>query len=553
MKSFLFSFVILTTWTNLAQCANQLFHNGKIYTEVGTPTSNWLLLKNSRVHSFGKGPLPTLDPDAEKIDLKGKILLPSITDAHVHLTDIGREQFQIDLRGTKSAQEVIDRLQKALKEKRIKAPNVIVGNGWDQSDWPEQKFPTRAELDNISTEQPIILQRIDGHAVWVNTYALKESKIWNETIDPKGGKIHRGADNLPSGILVDNAMDKLKIFQARESSAQIEEYIQVAVGKAQSLGITGMHDAGATGPQIEAIRNLLRKKKLNFRFYEMISFSDTPTFERYLASGPEIDGEEGQLNVRAVKFYADGAMGSRGAAFKEPYSDDPKNKGLLNMEESQMVEAFTKADEAGFQIAVHAIGSLGNHLSINALEKALGPTIQSKRPRLEHTQVLDKNDIARIAKLGIIASMQPVHATSDMKWVVQRIGKKRARYSYAWNSLLKAKATLAFGSDAPMDFFNPWHGLFAAVTRQDKDFQPKNGFIPEEKISFQDAYKAFTTGAATASFSELMVGKLSNGAWADFIVMGKDPFASTPEEVRNLEVDETWIGGKKVFEKTSKI
>ena len=381
----------------------------------------------------------------------------------------------------------------------------------------------------------------------MNTFALRASHLWDKKEDPQGGKIVRDAKGEPTGMLIDTAMKELPALAGPTSDAQTEQYISAAIEKALSIGITSIHDAAATPHQVEAIRRLLKQGHLGFRFYEMLHTDDPHEFSAMLEHGIETNAENGRLTVRAVKLYADGAMGSRGAAFEEPYSDDPGNRGLLHSSEEELEKEMRQIDANGFQVAVHAIGSLGNQVTIDALEKTLGSKIREKRPRLEHAQVLTKAQIRRIAKLGIIASMQPIHCTSDMKWIVQRIGPKRARYSYAWRSLLNAKVPLAFGSDAPVDDLNPWHGLFAAFTRQTKDFKPAGGFYPQERITLREAYRAYTTGAAFAGFSENELGSLEKGKWADFIIVAKDPFKVSPRKLRDMHVEETYVGGEKAW------
>lgn len=535
--------------SSFAQCATTLFFHGHILPTLDSKPSEWILVKNGRVFSYGVGKAPDIHVD-EKKDLEGKWLLPSLTDSHAHITDIGREKNQVDLRGSKSSEEVVQRIKAFLMTHPTSVPGAIIGNAWDQTEFPEKKFPTREALDSISKDQPVILYRVDGHAAWVNTFALKQAKLFETKEDPKGGQILRAANGEPTGILVDQAMHALNSLLQNESDTQVERAVQEAVTHAHSLGITSIHDMGASHQEIEAMRRLLRSGQIHFRFYEMVSTKDPKTYEKYLKSGIELGGENDQLTIRGMKLFMDGAMGSRGALFDEPYNDDKKNKGLAMYEETELVNKIKEIDRSGFQIAIHAIGSRANHIAINAMEKALGNRIKDKRPRLEHAQVLLKADIPRIAQDGIIASMQPTHCTSDMKWVVDRIGKTRARYSYAWKSFLNAKAPLAFGSDAPVESLNPFPGVYAAVTRQDAEGKPEKGFFPEERISILDSFKAFTTGAAFAAFSESALGDLGIGKWADFIVTNQNPLVRSAKELYQFHVEETYIAGRRVYTKT---
>jgi predicted amidohydrolase YtcJ len=484
-----------------------------------------------------------------KVDLEGRYILPALTDAHAHLIDIGKEKFEVDLRGSRSPEEVVRKVRAFLKKEKPKKGSLISGNGWDQSDWPGKSFPHRTLLDQISNTQPIVLYRVDGHAAWTNTKALQLSGIWEKREDPKGGKVIRDKRNEPTGILIDEAMNPLGSLRWELTPNEIERFVKVAVERALSLGIVSIHDAGLAPEHVGILRKMLVDKKLSFRFYEMLSAGDDKALEKALNAGPIIDAENDRLTVRTVKLYADGAMGSRGAAFDLPYNDDAANSGLLMMTSEEMEKAFRRIDSKGFQIAVHAIGSKANRLVIDALQKALGSDIAKKRPRLEHAQVLTKEDIDRIGKLGIIASMQPIHATSDMKWVVDRIGKERARYSYAWKSLLKTGSPLAFGSDAPVEALNPWPGLYAAVTRKNAEQKPEGAFFPEERVSLPDAFRAFTEGAAFAAFQESKMGSLTPGKWADFIALSKNPFQGESKELLTVQVEATYLAGEKVWEK----
>jgi len=342
-------------------------------------------------------------------------------------------------------------------------------------------------------------------------------------------------------------MDALSTLIKPPTLEESKEYLTVAVEHALSLGITSIHDAGASQTTIQAIKSLLRERKLTFRFYEMLSGSDS-RLKSLLKQKPIVGQYDGQLDVRAVKLYIDGAMGSRGALFETPYLDDKSTSGLQLHSKEELQSLVNMIHKAKYQIAVHAIGSKGNKLVLDAFEKLNDKSIANKRHRLEHAQVLELSDLKRAAEMGIIASMQPTHCTSDMKWVVDRIGKERARYAYAWKSLLASKVNLAFGSDAPVESLNPWPGLFSSITRQSIDLEPKDGFFPEEKLNLNQAFAAFTAGSAYAAFHETNLGKLEQGYYADFILLDKNPYELKPTELYNTQVKATYIGGEKVFE-----
>lgn len=533
--------------------SDTVYYNGVIYTgDSGNRIANWMQVRDGKVVAVGPGKLlPKVDP-ATLVDLEGDVLLPGLTDAHAHLSNRGEELSQIDLRGTKTAQEAAERVRAALAADPT-GKDPLVGNAWDQSEWPEQKFSDRKVLDAVSATRPIVLYRVDGHAAWVNTVALKKSGIWRKKSDPQGGKIERDAKGEPTGILVDTAMRELSKLSPKPTVAKYEKYIEAAVREALKLGITSVHDAGIGANELEAIRRLLASGRVKFRFYEMVSGSPAKELRSFLKKGIVVGSYDDQLTVRTVKLFQDGAMGSRGAAFHSAYADDEHNHGLLRMPVKELTALVGEIDKAGFQIATHAIGTLANETAIDAYERVMGKEIGSKRPRLEHAQVLTEKDIARVGKLGIVASMQPTHCTSDMKWVEARIGKERARFAYAWKALLNANAPLAFGSDSPVESINPWQGLFAAVTRQTRDLQPKDGFFPEQRLTREEAFVAFTRGAAYAGFAEKTSGSLEAGKRADFVQLKKDPFKVSLEELYEMPVKATYVGGEKVYSAPSEV
>lgn len=534
-------------WAVSCFAQDTLFHNGLFYTaEPSSATSRWMHVRDGKILALGDQQTLPKNFSGNRVDLKGDVVIAGLTDSHVHLMSRGEELSQIDLRGAKSAEEASQKVALALRS----SPNengIIVGNGWDQSEWPGQDFPNRSLLDKIATSRPIILYRIDGHAAWVNTSALRKSGLWLKKTDPKGGKIARDPKGIPTGILLDTAMAPVSALIPPVSQHKAEKYLELAVREALKFGITSVHDAGVGANELEAIRRLLASGRVKFRFYEMLSGASLPELRTFLKKGIETGSFQDQLTVRTVKLFQDGAMGSRGAAFHSAYADDKENKGLLRFSKTDLEKLVTEIDAAGFQVAIHAIGTLANESAIDAYEKVLGKQVASKRPRLEHAQVLNEKDVARVGKLGIIASMQPTHCTSDMKWVEARIGKERARFAYAWKSLLDANVKLAFGSDVPVESFNPWLGWFAAVTRQDSQFHPEGGFFPKERLTRQEAYDAFTRGGAYAAFSESSRGSLAPGKWADFVRLDKDPFQVPLQEILQIKVKETYVAGEAVY------
>lgn len=526
-----------------AFASTKLFYNGKIHTEAGlaVPDATWMTVTNGKIADFGQNPPPSVK---EKTDLAGQTLFPALTDSHAHLMDIGKGQSEANLRGAHTEEEAAERVRQFLKG--FPTEKTVLGNDWDQSDWPGKQFPKRQTLDKVSSTQAIILYRVDGHAVWVNSYALKKAGVGPETPDPAGGKIYRDSTGEPTGVLIDGAMGLVSELIPSPTLEERKQFLEKAVKHAHSLGITSAHDAGVSSSTLEAIESLLKEKKIQFRFYEMLSSGSS---EIYLKQKPVIGKYDGQLDIRTVKLFIDGAMGSRGALFELPYEDDPTTRGLQFYTPEELRTTIQKIHANGYQVAVHAVGSLGNRLVIDAMETLQNP--KSQRHRLEHAQVFELKDIARAANLGIVASMQPTHCTSDMKWVVDRIGKDRARYAYAWRSVLDHKMPLAFGSDAPVESLNPWPGLFAAVTRQSFNLKPEKGFFPEERVTLSDAFRAFTEGAQYAAFHEDDRGKLKKGYVADFILLEKNPYQISLQELHEMKVQATYLGGMKVYENSS--
>lgn len=385
----------------------------------------------------------------------------------------------------------------------------------------------------MTTEWPVMLTRVDGHAVFVNARAMAIAKIDNTTADPAGGRIVRDDKGAATGVFVDAAEDLIARWVPAQSRADIERQILAAQDKALSVGLTGIHDMGTTREELAVLRSI--KKKLRIRIYVALDGKDEVLLAEEYARGPELDP---MLTVRAVKLYADGAMGSRGAALLAPYSDDPSNRGLQLMSTEALDKAVARAHKAGFQVCTHAIGDGANRSVLDAYAKVAKPI---DRYRIEHAQVVDKADWPRFAQLGVIASMQPTHATSDMPWAQRRLGPDRIAGAYAWRSLTKAGAKLAFGSDFPVELPNPLFGLYSAITRA--DHEGKTAFRTQEALSAEEAIRAFTLGAAYASFTENTLGTLEAGKLADFVVLSVDPVTSPAKALLTATVT-AYVNGR---------
>ena len=505
-----------------------------------------LVIDSGKVMAIGDDRLVENFSEAIIIDGQGKTLIPGITDAHGHVSSLGYTLLQIDLRDTSSARQAATQIADYAQKKPYL--NWIRGRGWNQVLWPGQQFPSAKILDELVSDRPIWLERIDGHAGWANSKALALAGINANTISPPGGEILRDAEGQPTGILIDNAMNIINQVLPLPSAEELAAALDAATTHLLSLGITSTHDAGVSANENRFYTDLAQQKKLAVRLYGMISSTD-PELGSILASGPTVDDND-LYSVKSVKVYTDGALGSRGAAMLEPYQDRPDHSGLLLTSQQQLRSIFNDAIKANFQVAIHAIGDKGNQIGLDEVEYAYA-TIggQNLRHRMEHAQIVALADIPRFKELNVIPSMQPTHATSDMNMAEDRIGAERLKGAYAWRSFLDQGSRLVSGSDYPIELANPFHGIHAAVTRQDKGNQPENGWIPEQAITIEEAMRSFTIDAAWAAHQENVLGGLSPGKWADFILIDQDLFTIPSQDLWKTEVLQTWLAGKQVYKK----
>ena len=481
----------------------------------------------------------------EQVDLRGQTVLPGLIDAHGHILGLGINQSQLSLRATNSLAQA----QAAITQygKQFPKNQWILGGEWNQAIWKLGRFPTAAELDTALADRPVWLRRVDGHAGWANSKALQLAGISRDTLDPPGGKIERDAAGNPSGILVDNAMSLMEKKLPPLNIAEQRAALDAALQSLREFGLTSVHDAGVSASTDKLFREYAIYGKLTTRVVGMISGVDE-FFDEVSKAGPLTSFADDRYSLRAVKLYADGALGSRGAALLQPYSDAPQTKGLLFVSDQTMLDMIRKAAIKGYQINVHAIGDAGNRQVIDSfaqLPKTVGPKIL--RHRIEHAQVLDQADIARVASLGLIPSMQPTHATSDMNMAEDRIGSERIAGAYAWRSFLKQGSRIACGSDFPIESANPFLGMHAAITRQDLNLKPEQGWHAEQAMTRLEAFRCFTLDAAYAGHQENLVGSLEKGKWADFIVIDRDFFQIPANEIHNIKVLQTFQAGQQVF------
>jgi predicted amidohydrolase YtcJ len=475
------------------------------------------------------------------VDAAGSTILPGLTDAHAHLYGLGLSLDVVRLVGATSYNEVIERVRQ--RAATTAAGEWILGRGWDQNDWPVKEFPTAAQLDAAVPDRPVWLKRVDGHAGLANSSAMRAAGVTAATKDPEGGRIIRDASGNPTGVFVDTAQDLIERVVPAVTREQRKRRVLAAAQNIAANGLTEIHDAGADGDTIRAVQELIDENRFPIRVYSMLS--DQGKFvDQWFKRGPLI-GYGGKLTVRSVKMYSDGALGSRGAALLEPYSDDPKNSGLMISTVEHMSDVALRARAAGFQGNTHAIGDRGVRNVIDAYERA--GVAPKERFRIEHFQVVAPSDFPRLVAKGIIASMQPTHATSDMYWAEARVGPERIKGAYAWRTVLNAGGRLAFGSDFPVEEVNPWHGIYAAVSRKDQKGWPAGGWYPDQRLTLAEAIRGFTKDAAYAAFEETSRGTIEPEKLADFTIVEGDPYTMSPDDLYKVRVKYTVVGGQIVF------
>ncbi|MFT5483408.1 MAG: putative amidohydrolase YtcJ [Halieaceae bacterium] len=488
------------------------------------------------------------DPDIQadsRIDGAGATMLPGLIDSHGHLASYGRALDSVDLVGVASEASAVARVA-SFMAKRTSRGDWILGRGWNQVLWDTPKFPQGSSLDVLGDEAAIALHRIDGHALWVNSKALMLAGIEGSTEDPPGGEIIRDTNGRATGVLIDNAMNLVLAVLPTISDDQLQDHLLSALRKLASFGLTSLHDAGVKAQQIRVMQTLARSNKLPVRVYAMLKVLDDAN-DVYLEGGIQLDDAQ-MLDIRSVKISADGALGSRGAALATDYSDQPGHRGLFLLNDLELERQMTRAMAKGFQVNVHAIGDSANTRVLDLFEQLLsGQSGSSLRHRVEHAQILDPSDINRFASIGVIASIQPTHATSDKNMARTRLGQKRLEGAYAWRSLLESNANLAGGSDFPIESANPFYGLHAAVTRQDHQNQPPEGWFPTQKLSRAQALAMFTEGAAYAAHQEKTLGRLLPGYWADFVLLRDDYFTVPEQNIWQNQVLKTFVAGELIY------
>ena len=535
--------------------ADLVFTNARIYTvDNSHPEASALAVRGGRVLFVGSDAeaKALAGADTRVVDLHGATVLPGFTDAHAHLLGLGNMLQRVNLAGSTSYEEVVARVKAWARD--VKPGEWIEGRGWDQNRWPTKEFPTHEALSRAFPNNPVVLDRIDGHASLANARAMQAAGVTSSTRDPAGGRIVRLPSGAPSGVFVDNAKPLIARAVPEPTLANTTKAILAAIAEANRWGLTGVHDPGEDAETVGIFEELAKAGNYSLRNYVMLSDPGEPGSAQaesnpYIKRGPQSALYDGHLWVRAIKLYADGALGSRGAALLAPYSDDPGNTGLL-LSRPEHIQAWAElALRRGFQVNVHAIGDRGNRIVLDAFDSALRKNPKADhRFRIEHAQVISPEDIPRFARLGVIPSMQATHQTSDMRWAETRVGPQRIRGAYAWRSLLNTGVIIPNGTDFPVEEVNPLLTFHAAVTRQDPNNLPQGGWYPDQKMTRQEALQSMTIWPAYAGFQESVLGSLTPGKYADFVVLDRDIMRVPETEILGTRVLSTWIGGKRVYE-----
>jgi predicted amidohydrolase YtcJ len=543
---------LITSCRENKQHADMVVKNAKVYTvDGGFAVLQSFAVRDGKFIAVGTDSSIAAIYEADTvIDAGGNTILPGLIDAHCHFVGYGLGLHYCDLVGTKSFAEVIERVKEFAKTN--KSP-WIVGRGWDQNDWADKNYPVRWALDSLFPNTPVILKRIDGHAALVNKTALRKANIHYET-SVSGGEIGKleingmpeNPDDILSGILIDNAVDLVEKVIPQPDFQTMREALLAAQKNCFAVGLTTVDDAGLMKWQIDIIDSLQKTGELKMRVYAMLTDSQS-NYRHYLVHGPY---KTDFLNVRAFKFYADGALGSRGACLMQSYSDQPGWKGFLLSPKAHFEEKMAMCAKYNFQACTHAIGDSANRVILSIYGDVLPDSFPEKRRwRIEHAQVVAPSDVRLFAKYGIIPSVQPTHATSDMYWAEKRLGPERVKSAYAYKSLLNAYKMLALGTDFPVENINPMHSFYAAVARMDLKAFPAGGYQMENAITRRDALMGMTVWAAYSNFEENEKGSIEAGKFADFVILDNDPMNCELAEIPAIRVLSTWIGGDVVYQK----
>jgi predicted amidohydrolase YtcJ len=551
--------VLAGFFAHRAQAQNQpqsgprtlFFLHGRIYTnDPQHPYASAMAVRDGKITCIGGIEQIMLEcgggaEDAEKVQLNGRFVMPGFNDAHVHLGSAGAHMLAVRLNGAATVEELQKRIADAVAKK--KEGDWITGGGWDHTLWPNKKFPNRQQLDAVAPKNPVLLTHISGHVAVANSLALKLAGITKDTPSPKGGEFEKGEDGELTGMLKEgSAISLVAQWVPDPTPAERRRGIELVLSDLAKNGVTSAQD-NSDWDDFLIYRDLRQEDKLTVRITEWLHFASPLNELQNLRSQGGVS--DPWLKTGALKMVTDGALGSRTAAMLEPYSDDPNATGILIMEPDKLRQMAIERDKAGFQLAFHAIGDRANRVALDvfeAVEKANGP--RDRRDRIEHAQVVALDDLPRFAKLNVIASMQPSHQSNDMRWAEARVGPDRIKGAYAWNTLQKSGARLAFGTDYPVEPISPFRGLYACVTRELPEGGPAGGWQPQEKISLEDCIRDYTLGSAYAQFEEGKKGQLKIGQFADFLILSSDLTKIPPADYLTTRVLRTVVGGRTVYQ-----
>jgi predicted amidohydrolase YtcJ len=541
--------------------ADVIFLHGNVYTGVvdkaafnAVKRAQAIAVRGDRIQAVGQNAdiLKLKGPSTQVIELDGKFLMPGFNDAHAHLSQGGFEALNVNLVGAKSLDEFRDRIRANVASAPPGA--WILGGGWDENLWPVKTVPTRWDVDEVSGDHPVFLQRVDGHIAVANTRALQLASITIASRDPNGGKIDRNTNGQPTGILRETARQAVADAIPAPTHDQRRAAMERALAEAARWGVTSVQDNSADWDDFRVLEEIEKDGKLTARVSEWLPFDD-PLNQLDTKRKSHTSGDP-MLHTGMLKGFMDGSLGSHTAAMIEPYADDPKNTGLPRYDTAKLNDMAKERVLAGYQVGLHAIGDQGAQMALDAFAEAERAAREKKvkaanggddyRLRIEHAQVVTPLQIVKFRDLKIVASMQPCHLLSDMKWAQARLGEKRAAHSYAWTEFLKRGVPLAFGTDYPVESISPFRGLYAATTRKSEN--GKAEYFPEQKISMDQAIAAYTAGSAFAQFEEKQKGLIVPGMFADFVVLDRDITAVVPQKLLDTHVLRTLVGGKTVFE-----
>ncbi|MBV1909305.1 MAG: amidohydrolase [Kangiellaceae bacterium] len=551
--------------------ADLVLKNAKIYTlnwpdpdEDGQPSAyapynqkGWhpdattIAISEGKIIYVGDGDELTslIDESTQQLDLQGATVIPGLVDSHVHVAELGEILRRVNLIDVQTPQQAIERAK--VFETQLSQGEWLIGQGWDEGAWATN-YPNRQLLDAAFPDRPVVFKSLHGFAIWTNSKALQMIGINEKSQAPVGGEIVLDEQFNPTGIFLNNATNLIKDGIPKTTAAEFEQFIADGLAKMARDGYVSVHQAGAATEHMNAFEKLRAENRLPIRVYAMLSARDKSLADKWVKKGPYTD-PQGWLDIRSVKAYYDGALGSRGARLLEPYSDLPDHKGVSGDGYGFDGEIVKELMKSGFQVGIHAIGDAGNRETLDYLQSVYNeyPLAKNNRHRIEHAQVISEQDIPRLAKMSIVASMEPPHAVEDKTWAETRLGSDRIKGAYAWRSLRQANVALTFNSDLPGSDHNIFYGLHSAITRQDKNSQPENGWYPEQSMTAEEALRGYTIWATYSAFREEQTGVLANGRWADITVLDIDPLQvgeTQPQKLLDGKVLMTIVNGKIVYQ-----